>query len=55
VPPDDPAAFIGNFATARSTASFSGRELGFGFRSITATTDRGFAEMGPERNGSFLD
>jgi hypothetical protein len=54
VPPDDPAAFLGDFAFARSTASFSGRELGFSFRSRTATTDRGFAEMGTERNGTFL-
>jgi hypothetical protein len=54
VPPEDPAAFLGEFATARSVGSFSGRELGFSFRSRGATTDRGFAEMGPERNGSFL-
>ena len=55
VPPTDPAAFLGQFAVARSTGWFSGRELGFSFRSDRATTDGGFAEMGPERNGSFLD
>ena len=55
VPPTDPAAFLGDFAFARSTAWFSGRELGFSFRSNRATTDGGFAEMGPERNGTFLD
>jgi hypothetical protein len=55
VPPTDPAAFLGRFATARSTASFSGSELGFSFRSDPgASTDRGFAEMGTERNGIFL-
>jgi hypothetical protein len=54
VPPTDPAAFLGDFATARSTASFSGSELGFSFRSTTATSDRGYAEMGFERNGTFL-
>jgi len=55
VPATDPAAFLGNFAFARSTAQFSGRELGFSFQSNRATTDRGFAEMGFERNGTFLD
>ena len=55
VPPTDPAAFLGDFAFARSTAQFSGRELGFSFRSDRATSDRGFAEIGPERNGTFLD
>jgi len=55
VPPTDPTAFLGDFAFARSTARFSGHELGFSFHSDRATTDRGFAEMGPERNGIFLD
>jgi len=55
VPPTDPAAFLGSFAFARSTAEFSGRELGFSFHSNLATTDGGFAEIGPERNGTFLD
>jgi len=54
VPATDPAAFLGRFATARSTGSFSGSQLGFGFRSTSATTDRGYAELGRERNGSFL-
>jgi hypothetical protein len=55
VPPTDPAAFLGRFAPARSTASFSGSELGFSFRSNPGvSTDRGYAEMGTERNGSFL-
>jgi hypothetical protein len=31
-------------------------EVGFSFRSNgTADTDRGFEELGPERNGVFLD
>jgi len=54
VSPTDPAAFLGDFAPARSTASFSGTELGFSFRSTTATSDGGYAELGPERNGIFL-
>jgi len=54
VPATDPAAFRGRFAPARSTGSFSGSELGFSFRSREANTDRGFAELGPERNGVFL-
>jgi hypothetical protein len=55
VAPTDPAAFLGRFAAARSTASFAGSELGFSFRSDPGvSTDRGYAEMGTERNGSFL-
>ena len=54
-PPTDPAAFLGSFGFARSTARFSGRELGFSFRSDRATTDEGFAQMGSERNGTFLE
>jgi hypothetical protein len=54
VPPTDPAAFLGGFATARSTGSFSGSQLGFSFRSTSATTDRGYAQFGRERNGSSL-
>jgi hypothetical protein len=53
VPPTDPAAFLGRFAPARATGSFSGSEVGFGFtgRGTTAGT---FAELGPERNSVFL-
>jgi hypothetical protein len=54
VPPTDPAAFLGRFARARSTAHFSGSALGFHFRSHMATTDAGYALMGHERNGVFL-
>jgi hypothetical protein len=54
VPPTDPAAFLGRFADARSTGWFSGSEVGFSFRSDSASTDRGYAELGPERNGIFL-
>lgn len=55
VPPIDPAAFLGRFAVARSTGRFSGTEFGFGFRSDPGvSSDRGFAELGPERNGVFL-
>jgi hypothetical protein len=55
VAPSDPAAFLARFALARSTAQFEVSEFGFSFRSDPgANTDRGFAEMGRERNGSFL-
>jgi hypothetical protein len=48
-------AFLGEFAPARSTGSFSGAEFGFSFRSDPGvSTDRGFAELGRERNGSAL-
>ena len=55
VPPSDPAAFLGSFARARSTAHFSGRQLGFSFSSdLGASSDAGYAEIGTERNGVFL-
>jgi hypothetical protein len=54
VPTDHEAAFLGRFAHARSTGFFKGSQLGFSFRSNSATTDRGYAEMGRERNGAFL-
>jgi hypothetical protein len=55
VPATDAGAFLGDFALARSTGSFGGAEFGFSFRSDTgASTDRGFAELGRERNGVFL-
>jgi len=51
----EPAAFSGSFAPARATGSFSGRELGFTFKSDPgASTDLGYAEVGFETNGSFL-
>jgi hypothetical protein len=52
VPPTDPAAFLGRFAAARSTVSFSGSEVGFGFTG-RGNTGRGSAQLGPERNGVF--
>ena len=55
VRPKDPAAFRGIFAPARSTGRFSGAELGFSFVSKPgASSDRGYAEIGTERNGVFL-
>jgi hypothetical protein len=54
VPATDPAAFLGEFAPARAEATISGTELGFAFRSDSASSDRGFAELGRERNGVFL-
>ena len=55
VEPTDPAAFLGRIAPARSTAWFSGSHVGFSFRSDPGvSTDRGYALLGPERNGAFL-
>jgi hypothetical protein len=55
VPETDPAAFLGLFAPARAKGSFSGSELGFAFSSNPgASSDLGYAELGTERNGSFL-
>jgi hypothetical protein len=55
VPPSDPAAFLGSFAKARSTAHFWGRQLGFSFKSDPGvSSDAGYAELGTERNGVFL-
>jgi hypothetical protein len=55
VRPKDPAAFRGTFAPARSTGQFSGSELGFSFVSKPgANSERGYAEIGTERNGDFL-
>jgi hypothetical protein len=53
--PPDPAAFLGRFARARSTARFAGRQLGFSFSSDPGvSTDMGYAQLGTERNGVFL-
>jgi hypothetical protein len=55
VRPKNPAAFRGTFAPARSTGQFSGVELGFSFVSKPGvSSDRGYAEIGTERNGVFL-
>ncbi len=54
VPADDPAAFSGRFAPARATAEIEGLELGFAFEG-EATSDLGYAQLGVERNGVFLD
>ncbi len=53
VPATEPAAFLGRFADARPAGTFSGSEVGFSFKG-RADTDRGFAQLGPERNGTFL-
>lgn len=56
VPATDPAAFLGRFRTAHATGMIGGIELGYGFRTAArATSNLGFAELGLERNGSFLD
>ena len=54
VPADDPATFSGRFAPARATAEIEGLELGFAFEG-EATSDLGYAQLGVERNGVFLD
>ena len=52
----DPSAFTGRFAPASARGRFSGRELGFSFRSNGDVTSDplGYAEMGFESNGSLL-
>jgi hypothetical protein len=56
VPPTDPRAFLGEFAPAVSRGSFSGGEIGFEFESDrrASTSPRGYAQLGPERNGVYL-
>jgi hypothetical protein len=55
VPPTDPAAFLGSFAEAAVEGSFSGRELGFSFKSEPGVSARrGYALIGHERNGAAL-
>jgi hypothetical protein len=50
----DPSRFLGRFARARSTGSLWGSGVGFSFRSEQGDTDRGYAQLGRERNGVFL-
>jgi hypothetical protein len=54
VPAEDPAAFLGDIATARSTAFIEGSEFGFAFEARGDTDPRGYAQMGRERNGAAL-
>jgi hypothetical protein len=55
VAPTDHAAFLARFAAAISTAEFEASELGFSFRSDPGvSSDLGYAQMGRERNGVFL-
>jgi hypothetical protein len=56
VPPTAAAAFLGRFfRVARATGSFSGSEAGFTFSSDPKPVPKSrFAELGTERNGSFL-
>jgi len=52
--PTSPAAFSGDFAEASCSGRVSGFETGFAFATSTLTATDFFAEMGQERNGSFL-
>jgi hypothetical protein len=56
VGPTDPGAFLGEIATAVSTMTFSGEEIGFECESIgrVTTSPGGYAQIGSERNGVFL-
>jgi len=49
----DPSNFAAEFRAAVATISFTGTEAGFTVTG-TGTSDGIFAEMGTERNGSFL-
>ncbi len=51
--PMDPSNFAAEFRSAVATISFTGTEAGFTVTG-TGTSDGIFAEMGTERNGSFL-
>ncbi len=53
VPPEHPAAFLGNIAPAHSTGTFAGEEWGF-VVDAKGGTDRGYAQMGRSRNGVFI-
>jgi hypothetical protein len=55
VEPTSPAAFIGRFAKALCTGTVSGFETGFSFKTDELTSADFFAELGPERNGVFLE
>ena len=54
--PTDPTAFDGKFRLGVATGTFSGSNAdGFSFTSDPGATSEGlFAEIGIERNGSFL-
>jgi hypothetical protein len=56
VPLTDPAAFVGEIAPAVSTISCSGHEFGFKFASNAGASSAagGWAQLGTERNGSFI-
>jgi hypothetical protein len=54
LPPTNPAAFLGRFAPARATGSFSGRSWGSASGPTRGQLRRRVAELGPERNGVFL-
>ena len=56
VPATDGAAFLGSFAPARSTGSFSGSTLALQLPIEShPSTDQTFAEMGTAQNGIFLN
>ena len=56
VPGTDPAAFRGSFAPARCVSIVSGQKLGFSYASRQrASSDLGYAAIGHERNGVFLE
>ncbi len=52
--PTSRAAFTGNFAEADCTGWVSGVQTGLSFETGKLTAEDFYAQMGPERNGSFL-
>lgn len=54
VSPDDPTAFLGEFAPASCTGRGGGASTGFNFRTNELTADGFYADLGNERNGAFL-
>jgi hypothetical protein len=53
VPAEDPRAFLGEIAPARSTGTFSAEEWDFTLDFASGGTDRGYAQIGRCRNGVF--
>lgn len=54
VPPTAKETFLARFADARAVARFSSCETGFSFHGRASSAAGEFAELGAERNGSFL-
>lgn len=54
VDPKDPAAFSGQFSEANCYGYVRGHEIGFSFQTKRLDSSGYYAQLGRERNGSFL-